>query len=213
MSKTKKYGLDLRSCVDEASIFEFECSCGRKGELIISKEISKAISRGGTITIREREEQATNKGGMQMCIPSDDWISPEAAPKLIKLLQKSKGFNYYKKVSGVYYFNGESFHKDEESFYEDVLYLDGKITGIKVTTSNKKVVDHDFDFTVHMAQVRFEDPKPVFLMCKCGKKIDRRKYHWVVNGEAMCDKCYKTKWCAPYKPDKIKVRKQEKINV
>ena len=56
-----------------------------------------------------------------------DWISPEAGKKLIKLLRKNKkSWNHFKKIEGVYYFNGDPFHED------GVLYFEGKITEVKI---------------------------------------------------------------------------------
>ncbi len=41
-----------------------------------------------------------------------DWISPEAAKKLSKLLKKKKGFRHFKKVCSAYYLNDQLFHTD-----------------------------------------------------------------------------------------------------
>jgi len=63
-----------------------------------------------------------------MCLPFG-WISPEAAPKLIKLLQEANrvigSYNHFVKAGNIYYFNGKSFH-------EDARYFEGKITEVKV---------------------------------------------------------------------------------
>jgi len=64
---------------------------------------------------------------------------------------------------------------------------------------NRRMVDHDLTIgCVYRQEIRFEDPEPISFMCQCGKKVDRKNWHWVVNKEAMCDKCYHSKWCEPF---------------